>query len=152
MLSKYLKLAVAMSVAASSFLVPQVGTAQEGKDPLGTGGLTPEGFWESESGDSRYDVTLCGPDGDSLCVELSWIRPKDRNDRNVTFLNEMVVDEARRTRPLQWKGRLNVYGTEYAGTVKMLDKNTMRLTACVFILCESQEYVRIKNPGGADGS
>lgn len=149
MVSKLMNLIPAFVMAASTVLTPLPAGAQSQHDPLGVGGMTPEGRWASETGDSRYEVTLCGDDGVSLCGKLIWIRPRDRNQRNVQFVDTWVVREAARTRPLEWKGTLSVYGTEYGGTVSMTDWNTLRLTACVFILCETQEYRRLRNPDGS---
>lgn len=123
-------------------------TTNTGADALGLGGLTPEGRWESVWKDARYDVTLCG-DGTQLCVKLVWINPRDLNDRNIQYLNEFVVFEGNRFRPAQWKGDINVYGTVYGGTVKLLAYDRVNVTGCIFILCESFELYRKRNPDGS---
>ena len=35
--------------------------------------FSPEGRWEIEFRDSRYEVTLCGDDGTELCGKLVWL-------------------------------------------------------------------------------
>lgn len=118
-------------------------------NPLGLGpGITPEGRWRSENGDSRYDVELCGEDGVSLCGKLIWIRYRDRNERNVQFLDTWVVDEIERAKPAEWRGTLNVYGTQYGGSVKMVSMDEMLMTGCVLILCETYSFIRLRNPDG----
>lgn len=116
-------------------------------DILGLGGITPVGLWEADNRESRYQVTLCG-DGTQLCAELVWIRPRDINRRNKQFINTYVVYEAVRARPAEWKGDINVYGTVYGGSVRIINQNKLLLTGCIFILCETFELYRRENPDG----
>lgn len=146
MTTRLIKILVSLALAFTVSLPPMVASAQS-NDPLGIG-ITPEGRWRSENGDSRYDVTLCGDDGVSLCGKLVWIRPRDRNERNVQYVDDWVVYEAARAKPAEWRGNLNVYGTEYGGSVKMRSSNELLLTGCVFILCESYSFFRTRNPDG----
>ncbi len=116
-------------------------------DILGLGGITPVGVWEADNKESRYQVTLCG-DGTQLCAELVWIRPRDINRRNKPYLNTFVVYEAVRARPAEWKGDINIYGTTYGGSVKIINQNKLLLTGCIFVLCETFELYRRRNPDG----
>ncbi len=116
-------------------------------DILGLGGITPVGMWEADNKESRYQVTLCG-DGTQLCAELVWIRPRDINRRNKPYINTYVVYEAVRARPAEWKGDINIYGTKYGGSVKIINQNKLLLTGCIFILCETFELNRRRNPDG----
>lgn len=149
MTGRITRIFLCLVLAFSISMPPVVATAQS-NDPLGLGnGLTPEGRWRSENGDSQYEVTLCGDDGVSLCGKLVWIRPRDRNERNVQYLDKWVVYEAQRAKPVEWRGTLNVYGTEYGGSVKMLSNSELLLTGCFLILCESYSFLRVRNPDGS---
>lgn len=140
---------ISLVLAIAVGMPPLAASAQDANNPLGLGvGITPEGRWQSETGDSRYDVELCGEDGLSLCGKLIWIRPRDRNERNMPFVGQWVVNEIERTKPAEWQGTLNVYGTEYYGSVKMVSMDELVLTACVLILCESQSYYRRRYADG----
>ncbi len=139
-----LSLLIALALSITPFSAVSAGE----NDVLGLGGITPVGVWEADNRESRYKVTLCG-DGTQLCAELVWIRPKDINRRNKQYLNTYVVYEAVRSRPAEWKGNINVYGTTYGGSVKIINQNKLLLTGCIFILCETFELNRRKNPDGS---
>lgn len=141
-------IALALSVTPYGAPTAQETVATVEHDVLGLGGITPVGQWEADNKESRYDVTLCG-DGTQLCAELVWIRPKDINRRNKQYLNTYVVYEAERSRPAEWRGDINVYGTTYSGSVKIINQNKLLLTGCLFILCETFELNRRKNPDGS---
>ncbi len=141
-------IAVALSVTPYGAVSAQEAVAAVEHDVLGLGGITPVGQWEADNKESRYDVTLCG-DGTQLCAELVWIRPRDINRRNKQFLNTYVVYEAVRSRPAEWRGDIMVYGTTYGGSVRIINQNKLLLTGCIFILCETFELNRRKNPDGS---
>lgn len=156
---KYLiRSGLAIAIAASFLFSAQTAGAQDSQPTLeeitnnaaqvlGLGGLTPEGLWQTDSGDSRYLVDLCG-DGTQLCAELVWIRPRDRNKHNMRFMNKFVAFEADRTRPAQWKGDVNIFGNIYDGTVNILTYDRVQVTGCLFVLCESFELLRKRHADG----
>ena len=155
MLRRVLELVVAAALALPMILVPQMAFSQNGQsngaaDVLGLGGITPEGRWEAFNHESRYDVTLCGDDGTQLCAKLVWIQPKKLNNRNKRYLDQYVVDHANRSQPVEWKGDINIYGTFYAGTLRIQSYDKMTITGCLYlILCESYDLFRVRNPDGS---
>ncbi len=135
----------AIAVAVLVSITPFASQAQQraNADVLGLGGITPVGHWQSEDGDSRYDVALCG-DGTQLCVKLTWINPDKINDRNQQFLDKYVIYQARRARPAEWRGDINIYGTIVGGSVKLLGSNAVKVTGCAYwLFCKSFLLKRI---------
>ena len=66
---------------------------------------SPAGTWQTSSGESRYEVEMCG-DGTALCATLVWLRDDVRTPENMAYLNKMVVVEAEQARPLKWEGQV----------------------------------------------
>ena len=136
---------VALVIAGMLSSTPVASQAQQGAnaDVLGLGGITPVGHWQAEDGDSRYDVALCG-DGTQLCVKLTWINPDKANDRNQQFVDKYVIYQARRARPAEWRGDINIYGTIVGGSVRLLGSNAVKVTGCAYwVFCQSFLLKRI---------
>ncbi len=141
----------ALIIALLLAITPLASQAQESAnadvsanvDVLGLGSITPEGNWQAEDGDSRYEVALCG-DGTQLCVKLTWINPNKINDRNQQFIDKYVVYQAKRTRPAEWRGDINIYGTVVGGRVKLLGSDAVKVTGCAYwLFCQSFMLKRI---------
>ena len=58
---------------------------------------SPVGKWQTTSGESRYEVSICGEN--SLCARLTWLRADARTPENLAHLNTYVVKGARQTSP-----------------------------------------------------
>ncbi len=103
---------------------------------------SPEGIWEIEFRDSRYEVTLCG-DGTQLCAELIWLGNGADNEDNMPYLNTMLIDHAPMIRDGEWKGDLHIYGQSAAGTIRQVSDDQISLQGCVaFILCRTYQLHR----------
>ncbi|MCP8883853.1 DUF2147 domain-containing protein [Devosia sp. XJ19-1] len=103
---------------------------------------SPVGMWEIEMRDSRYDVSLCG-DGTQLCAELVWLGNGADSPENLPYMNTLLIDHARQTKPGQWKGELHIYGQRAAGTISQVSANQITLTGCVaFIICKTYQMYR----------
>jgi uncharacterized protein (DUF2147 family) len=105
---------------------------------------SPVGVWEIEMRDSRYDVRLCG-DGTQLCAELIWLGNGADNAENLPYLNTLLIDHAKQTKPNQWKGDLHIYGQSAAGTITQVSADQITLKGCVaFVLCKTYQMYRYK--------
>lgn len=103
---------------------------------------SPEGVWEIEMRDSRYDVTLCG-DGTQLCAELIWLGNGADSPENLPYMNTLLIDHAGQTRPNQWKGELHIYGQSAAGTITQVSADQITLEGCVaFVICKTYQMYR----------
>lgn len=103
---------------------------------------SPVGVWEIEMRDSRYDVRLCG-DGTQLCAELIWLGNGADNAENLPYLNTLLIDHAKQTKPNQWKGDLHIYGQSAAGTITQVSADQITLKGCVaFVLCKTYQMYR----------
>lgn len=113
------------------------------EDVLGLGAYSPVGRWIDDAGDALYQVELCGESGTDMCATLIQIRPGAISERNQQFIGEMVVNEAKRTKPAEWRGDINVLGTTYGGNVRVVAQNQLVVTGCVLILCEKFNLNRV---------
>lgn len=114
-----------------------------GAAPLFAEPYSPQGLWEAEDKESRYEVSLCG-DGTQLCAELIWIRPDVINDRNKVYLNTYVVENAPRASEREWRGTINLYGHSVAGNVRLLSEDYLQVRGCaLLIICERKLLVRM---------
>jgi uncharacterized protein (DUF2147 family) len=106
---------------------------------------SPAGTWEIEMRDSRYSVELCGESGTSLCATLIWLGNGADNAENLPYLNTLLIDHARQTKPNQWKGDLNLYGQRAGGTITQVSEDQITLRGCVaFIICKTYQMYRYK--------
>ena len=110
--------------------------------PAFGGDLTPVGTWQTEGGESRYVVSLCG-DGTQLCATLTWLRADARTPENLALLNEMVVEGARPTASNKWRGTLHHDGQTVSGSVTLVDEDKMTLSGCKLIACQQVDFVRV---------
>lgn len=103
---------------------------------------SPEGVWEIEMRDSRYDVELCG-DGTQLCGTLIWLGNGADNAENLPYLNTMIIDHAKPIGPNQWEGLLNLYGSRATGTITQVSQDQITLEGCVlFVICKTYQMYR----------
>jgi hypothetical protein len=97
----------------------------------------PDGLWEIQSGDSRYQVTTCGSAG-QLCGKLVWLGGGSNNAENRSYLNTMLIDEAQKIGAGRWKGRLSLFGQTGSGTISQFTDDQIEIRGCVlFIACKS---------------
>jgi uncharacterized protein (DUF2147 family) len=103
---------------------------------------SPEGIWEIEMRDSRYNVELCG-DGTQLCGTLIWLGNGADNKENLPYLNTLLIDHANQVTPNQWKGDLHIYGQTAGGTITQVSEDEIVLEGCVvFVICKSYRMYR----------
>lgn len=102
---------------------------------------SPVGEWQTESGESRYRIEMCG-DGTDLCATLTWLREDVRTPENLAYLNRMVV-QAKQATPAKWKGEVVYSGETYSGAITIVNSHTLRLAGCKGPACESMMFTRI---------
>lgn len=122
---------IAGLLAAAALAVP--GAAQD---------VNPVGTWQLDSGESRFEVSLCG-DGTQLCAELVWVHPDARDEDYAQFLGQPVAAALQQSGPAQWRGRVTLEGRTVNGTVRMINADTLRVTGCVMAMCDSVTMVRV---------
>ncbi|GGA46238.1 DUF2147 domain-containing protein [Pelagibacterium lentulum] len=129
---QWIKLILVVSLAATPF----ASVAQDLPSP--------EGLWEVDSEDSRYEVELCGEDNDHLCGTLVWLGDGADNEDNRPYLNTMIVDHAVPVDENEWEGTLELFGHSANGTIEQIDANTIELVGCtLLIVCRSYRLHRI---------
>lgn len=103
---------------------------------------SPAGTWQTVSGESRFEVTLCG-DGTEVCAKLVWLRDDARTAENLGYLNSYVLKGARRALENKWRGSAEYLGEVVKGTLTLVDGNTMTINGCKGALCQTFELTRI---------
>jgi uncharacterized protein (DUF2147 family) len=103
---------------------------------------SPVGTWQSVTGESRYQVSLCGDDGTELCAKLTWLRADARTAENLAYLNKWVV-KAHATQANKWRGTVNYKGDTVSGSVTLVDGDTLKLSGCKGIFCKSLRFTRV---------
>lgn len=98
--------------------------------------FSPIGRWEVTSGESRYQVDFCNG-GAELCATLVWLREDARTAENAALLNRRIVVGAKPGGDNTWSGTLIYGGASYAGKVKLLSNNSMRVESCAGMLCQT---------------
>ena len=113
--------------------------------PAAGGDLRPDGYWITEGEKAQYFVTSCG-DG-ALCAVLLWIRPDLQNGRNAKFLNTAIFENLPRESDGSWSGEVTLNGHTVQGVVEMVSYDEMKVTGCVFILCDTVLMSRLPGNG-----
>lgn len=103
---------------------------------------SPAGTWQTVSGESRFEVTLCG-DGTEVCAKLVWLRDDARTAENLSYLNSYVLKGAKRTLENKWRGSAEYMGEVVRGTLTLVDGNTITINGCKGALCQKFELTRI---------
>lgn len=102
---------------------------------------TPIGTWQLSTGESRFAVTYCDG-GSKICAKLTWLRADARTPENLAYLNRMVVTASPRAEN-EWSGTVVYDGQQYAGSVKMLNENSLKLSGCQGIFCKTLTLTRL---------
>ena len=98
--------------------------------------ISPVGTWTTTTGESRYDITLCG-DGTQLCAELVWLRKDARSDESEAYLGTYLVEEAELVAENTWRGDVHIFDTTLGGTITMVNRRTINLEGCYLVFCRS---------------
>jgi uncharacterized protein (DUF2147 family) len=103
---------------------------------------SPAGLWQTSTGESRFEVTLCG-DGTEVCARLVWLREDARTAENLPYLNSYVLMGAKRALENKWRGEAEYLGEVVKGTLTMVDADTMTLNGCKGALCQKFKLNRL---------
>lgn len=103
---------------------------------------SPAGTWQSATGESRFEVTLCG-DGTQVCAQLVWLREDARTPENLAYLNSYVLIGAKRALSNKWRGEAEYLGETVKGTLTLVDADTMTINGCKGALCQKFELNRL---------
>ena len=96
---------VAIAIVASALAIAPAFAAQ-----------SPAGTWQTLTGESRFEVTLCG-DGTEVCAKLVWLRDDARTTENLGYLNSYVLKGAKRALENKWRGSAEYMGEVVKGTL-----------------------------------
>lgn len=124
-----LRYALALPVALTFFALPA--TAQS---------VNPAGAWVDRYG-TAFEFSLCG-DGTDLCGVLKDVQGKSRTPDNLAFVNRQVV-KAEKVSANEWKGTVVYDGAQAAATVKQVSPDTIKITGCRAILCQTLTFNRV---------
>ena len=103
---------------------------------------SPAGTWQTVTGESRFEVTLCG-DGTEVCARLVWLRDDARTAENLGYLNAYVLKGAKRALENKWRGSAEYMGEVVKGTLTLIDGDTITINGCKGALCQKFELTRI---------
>jgi len=103
---------------------------------------SPAGTWQTTTGESRFEVTLCG-DGTQVCAKLIWLREDARTAENLPYLNSYVLLGAKRALENKWRGDAEYLGEVVRGTLTLVDHDTLTINGCEGALCKKFELNRI---------
>lgn len=103
---------------------------------------SPEGIWQTTTGESRFEVSLCG-DGTQVCAKLVWLREDARTAENLRYLDSYVLMGARRALENKWRGSAEYMGETIKGTLTLVGADVMTINGCKGALCQKFELTRI---------
>jgi uncharacterized protein (DUF2147 family) len=98
---------------------------------------SPEGVWQTTTGESRYRVEMCG-DGTQLCAKLVWLSDSPVNNGSEQYLNTYLIENANKIADNKWSGQVHAKGQTLSGTVTLRDADTIDLQGCMLVVfCKS---------------
>lgn len=119
----------------------------------------PRGVWLTPGGKSRIAIAPCG---DRLCGKIVWLK-EPNDERGQPKRDAGNEDEALRSRPVLGLPLLtgfpqepeggvwddgDIYNPEdgktYSSELEMTDRDTLKVSGCVWIFCKSQIWKRVK--------
>jgi uncharacterized protein (DUF2147 family) len=112
-----------------------------GLAPVTAADLSPEGSWQSATGEARVAVTLCG-DGTQLCAQLVWLSDEAQTEDNLALMNALVVNKAKAVDVNEWKGTVHFDGDSAVGSIVLVSDNTMTVSGCKLV-CKTFKFSRL---------
>jgi uncharacterized protein (DUF2147 family) len=104
---------------------------------------SPEGRWELETKDTQFELVLCG-DGTELCGKLAWLSDAEYNDQYLPYLDKPMATKLQPDGPRRWKGRMQLFGHSFQGTISQDTEDQMTLSGCAFlVVCKTYEMYRV---------
>jgi len=103
---------------------------------------SPVGSWQSEDGEARVKVTMCG-NGTELCAQLTGLSGKARTPENIQLLNTYVLEKAEPADANVWHGTVHFNGQTALGDITLQSYNTITLKGCNLMACKSFQFNRI---------
>jgi uncharacterized protein (DUF2147 family) len=103
---------------------------------------SPVGSWQSEDGEARVKVTMCG-DGTELCAQLTGLSGKARTPENIQLLNTYVLEKAEPADANVWHGTVHFNGQTALGDITLQSYNSITLKGCNLMACKTFQFNRI---------
>lgn len=101
----------------------------------------PEGTWQDEYG-TIFEISLCGQ-GTDLCAILIDVQGESRTEQNLAYINQQVL-QAAQTTATEWKGKVIYNGSEADATITQDAPDTLSITGCRMILCQTIVFNRMQ--------
>lgn len=125
----------------------------------GTAHAEPQGTWLTAGGKSHVRIAPCG---DKLCGRIVWLA-EPNNDQGQPKRDAENEDESLRSRPILGLPLLTGFpqqpedgvwddgeiynpedGKTYSSEMEMADPDTLKVSGCVWVFCQSQIWKRVK--------
>ena len=121
----------------------------------------PKGVWLNEKQDSHVRIYACPDDEDELCGEIVWLKNplgkdgKPRRDvkneneslRGRQILGVQVIMGLEYEGDGEWEDG-EIYnprdGESYDAELEEIDANTLKVSGCIWFLCESETWTRVE--------
>jgi uncharacterized protein (DUF2147 family) len=126
------------------------GTAAFAADP------SPIGDWLVKDGYAHIRIDICAG---RLWGIVAWEKTpggvdKENPDlakKSRPTLGMPIIIGFTPTKPNRWEGEIynSENGKMYNANVSMADENTLDLEGCLWVLCQTQKWTRVKTPPGA---
>ena len=119
----------------------------------------PRGVWLTPGGKSHVEIAPCG---EKLCGRIVWLA-EPNNEQGQPKRDAENADESLRSRPILGLPLLtgfpqepedgvwddgDIYNPEdgktYSSELEMNDRDTLKVSGCVWIFCQSQIWERVK--------
>jgi uncharacterized protein (DUF2147 family) len=136
----------------ATFLLVVFAFCVTGKQALALKAQDVYGIWRDAKNEGLLKIYSCA---DKLCIKITKVKKKGVRDelnpnralRNRHLLGVSIMSDGKKTGPVVWKG--HIYNPEdgrtYAGSLKLIKENKIKLTGCVLggLFCNSEVWQKV---------
>ena len=141
---KTTQLAAALLIGASLF-APMPGFAEDA--PAGDPDAIVVGLWQPPDKLSDYEIRFCDEGSRNICLMVKDLRGAAIKPKYTAYLGKDIFSNAKPSGSGKWKGKLQLFGQEADGVLKVVDADTLQLDACAYVvICDKVMLTRAPAP------
>lgn len=140
-------MAAALLVGAG-LLAPSLGYAED--MPAGNPDDVVVGLWQPPDKLSDYEIRFCDAGSRNICLMVKDLRGAAIKPKYTAYLGKDIFANAKPSGSGKWKGKLQLFGQEADGVLKVVDADTLQLDACAYVvICDKVMLTRAPVPEDA---
>lgn len=92
------------------------------------------GLWQPPDKLSDYEIRFCDDVSRNVCLKVKDLRGAAIKPKFTAYLGKDIFANAKPAGTGKWKGKLQLFGQEADGVLKVVDADTLQLDACAYVV------------------